>query len=344
MTKNISVSKKNNSYLFKDNNLGYIEIYVLKKPIFNAEKKFLLKTNNRQFTIEETFDYRPYFLIKYNNQEKIIAERTLPIEGMINFRDLGGYKNNEGKIIKWGKLYRSGHIHNATEKGRRYIDKLGINTIIDFRSDDEVMKYPNPNSSTIISYNLDPNAHAAELSAQFTSSEADEDLNLVNKIIEQKENETLENRYDIVEEQYRNFVLKKESQSAFKRMIEIIGDTNSSPILQHCRGGKDRTGFGAMLILGILGISDDTIIYDYMLTEQNRIERNRTKMQKYLEYTNDQEILNYLSSLIETKKDFIEIPLNLINNRFNGIEEYVKKELNIKQETINNIRQMYLYE
>ena len=42
-------------------------------------------------------------------------------------------------------------------------------------------------------------------------------------------------------------------------------DTNA---LFHCRLGKDRTGVLAALILKLLGVGDDDVVQDYMLTEQ----------------------------------------------------------------------------
>lgn len=336
---------KKGNYLFENNQQQLsIEIYLLNSPNFESKRKLLLKTSKESVEIKNEFEKRPYFLIKSDAQEYIIAERTLPIEGMINFRDMGGYRTKSNKIVKWGKIYRSGHLYNASETGLDYIDKLELNTIIDFRSSNELKKYPNPKYENIETYNIDPNAHAAELSAQFTSSKDNEDLNLVKEIVKQKENGSLVSRYEIIMEQYKNFVLKKESLEAFKQMIEVMGDIKTPPVLLHCRGGKDRTGFGALLILGILGVPKETIVYDYMLTQENRIERNKTKMNNYLKYTNDKDVLNYLSSLIETRPEFIEASIDLIEGRFGDIENFVHKQLGVSKNIINNIKKIYLYD
>ena len=62
----------------------------------------------------------------------VAAERTLPIDGMNNFRDMGGYETEDGHSVKWGKLYRSDYIHNATAEGLDYLRTLGIHTIVDY--------------------------------------------------------------------------------------------------------------------------------------------------------------------------------------------------------------------
>lgn len=318
-------------------------IYLLKKAEFK-EPKMLCTTIEDQFTVEiEEIDYRPYFAININDTVQIIGERTLPIEGMNNFRDMGGYETEDGHHVKWGKLYRSDHIYNAKEKGLEYLRKLDIHTIIDYRSPDEQSKYPNKViSDSVKTYCLDPSAHTAELAAQFTSSKESEDENLVNKIIDQKNKGQLVNRYDIVMEQYGNFVTKEKSKQAFKEMLTIAADPASSAMVQHCRGGKDRTGFGSMLLLGLLGVKKENLIYDYMLTHTNRIKRNNFKMDIYRKFTSDPIVLEYLYSLIDTRSEFIEASYDAIINTYHSIENYAKQELGITDEVISQLKNNYL--
>lgn len=317
------------------------------KEIFlteNTQWKLLLKTNQGSFDIKlEDLSRRPYFLVKTEDDQYVIAERTLPVEGMNNFRDMGGYETNSGKTVKWGKLYRSDHIHNATENGVAYLKTLGIHTIIDYRSDIEAQKYPNKQiGEQVKTYQMDPSAHAAELAAQFQSSKEDEDVSLINEIIEQKEKGTLVDHSNVVLTQYRTFVTKKESQEAFSKMLQIVADPSAPAVVQHCRGGKDRTGFGSMLVLGILGVKKEDLVQDYLLTAQNRIERNRIKMEGYKKITSDPVVLDQLYSFIDTKPDFIEESIDTIVQQYGSFENYAKKELNLTKEMIQQMKEMYL--
>jgi protein-tyrosine phosphatase len=52
-------------------------------------------------------------------------------------------------------------------------------------------------------------------------------------------------------------------RSAFQHIVE--GDV---PLVFHCAGGKDRTGTLAALILTVLGVPEQTVIADYMLTNR----------------------------------------------------------------------------
>ncbi|WP_025873722.1 tyrosine-protein phosphatase [Enterococcus crotali] len=322
---------------------GEIEVYLKKTPTDN-QPKFLLKTAENPIEVNVgEIDFRPYFLLKGENTEKIVAQRTLPVDGMNNFRDMGGYETDSGKTVKWGMLYRSDHIHNAKESGIRYLQKLNIKTIIDYRSDEEIEKYPNKKiTDEVNTFQLDPNAHAAELSAQFTSSKDNEDSSLINKIIEQKENGQLVSRYDIVMEQYKNFVNKEKSKEAFSSLLKITADPKTPAMVQHCRGGKDRTGFGAMLVLGVLGVAKEDLIADYMLTYTNRVERNQVKMTAYKKLTSDPDVLNYLYSLIETRAEFIEESINEIEKSYGTIRDYAVAELGLTNEMIESMKDQYL--
>ncbi|SQE32165.1 Protein tyrosine/serine phosphatase [Mannheimia haemolytica] len=142
--------------------------------------------------------------------------------------------------------------------------------------------------------------------------------------------------------QYRNFVEKAECQTAFAEMLRLATDPENAPLVQHCRGGKDRTGFGAMLLLGILGVSKADIIADYMLTHYNRLARNEEKMAIYRTFTQDQDVLDYLLSLIDTQPEFIEQSLNTIETQYGTIEQYAQRVLGITAKEIEALRANYL--
>lgn len=338
------VTKVDDKYKFVINGFNNKEKKVYLNVDNTENPELLLITNLDIFELDLVQNLiHPIFEIEIDGKRYSLGERTLPVDGMNNFRDMGGYETYDGAYTKWGLLYRSDHIYNATDKGVDYLKKIGIHTIIDYRSENERSKYPNKIiSNDIVTYCLDPDAHTAELAAQFTSNKENEDENLVNKIIDQKSKGAVVNQYDIVMEQYLNFVNKEQCKIAFSEMIKVAAKSGSAPIIQHCRGGKDRTGFGCMLLLGLLGVKKEYIIYDYMITHYNRIERNSIKMEKYKRFTQDKEVLDYLYSLIDTQPEFIEASYNAIIEKYGSIKEYAVQKLGITESEISNLKEMYL--
>jgi protein-tyrosine phosphatase len=164
----VTQNKKGKFTFISSNKLqSEVEVFLKKSPD-DVERVLLFKTKKESHEFELlNLDYRPYFVVKDGDLECLIAERTLIVDGMNNFRDMGGYETYDNRKVKWGKLYRSDHIHNASEIGVNFLRKLNINTIVDYRSSDEIGKYPNKIiSEDIITHQLDPDAHTAELSAQ----------------------------------------------------------------------------------------------------------------------------------------------------------------------------------
>lgn len=319
-------------------------ICLLDSPEYSTSSRCIAVTRLEEVEAEiPDTGRRPYFGVSVGSRHRILAERNLPVDGMNNFRDMGGYQTMDGHYVKWGKLYRSDHIYNATPKGIAYLKELGIRTIIDYRSMNEREKYPNKFiSPEVKTYCLDPSAHTAELAAQYTSSKDSEDENLVKKIIAQKENGSLVNRFDMVMEQYHNFACKDQSREAFSQMLRIAADPKAGPMVQHCRGGKDRTGFGTMVLLGLLGVGKEDLVADYMLTYHNRVERNQVKMDIYKRFTQDPVVLDYLYSLIDTRPEFIEASYNAVMEEYGSFEDYARKELAISREDLLQLKNNYL--
>lgn len=272
-------------------------------------------------------EQRIYFIIEHQNRRYLFAERTLPVSGLNNFRDFGGYVGAGGKTVKWGMLYRSNHLHNLCPQARKYLESLHIQTIIDYRSANEISKSPNSHIGEKKNLHLDATAQTAELAAQFSAEPSNEDRALIESVMRDIPAEFINGRGEQVLEQYSSFVTSEKSKSAFKEMLHVLLDKGNSPHIQHCRGGKDRTGYGVLLVLSMLGVSEDDIIYDYMLTQDNRLERNRVKMAAYREITDNQEVLDYLHTLIDTREAFIAEALNAMKALSGSVERYIKDEL-----------------
>lgn len=216
-----------------------------------------------------------------------------------NMRDIGGYKNNEGGVVESGKLIRSNLPINLSNKDISIINKMGINTIIDLRSYEEIKT-----RKSIFEGNKDFNIYHIGMN--------------IGKDIPEKE--------EFVSKSYIEMLtLQKE----IKKIFEIL--SKSDRIIYFCNAGKDRTGVITALILKLLGVSEKDIIDDYMYTKVFMKEI----LKKYA--NNNTKILNiitpkriYMEKFLEEFENLygsIEKYLSLI-----GIEENIIK--NIKQKFI----------
>ncbi|MGX6978334.1 tyrosine-protein phosphatase [Vagococcus elongatus] len=289
---------------------------------------------------------RPYF--KYLNESDssiLFSERVLPLEGAINIRDMGGYETNDNRRTKWGVLYRGDQLSKLTDKDVELLKKIGLKTIIDFRSSHERGLNPNREISSVEQTILsDPHSSFSEAAAEAV------DLHSENqKLVRSLEQGLIEERYlenpDLkVIESYQNMVNSPESIQALKKMIHVYVCSENAPIIQHCRGGKDRTGFGSMLLLLLLGVKEELVVKDYMLTGDIRKRRNALKLQMYQELTDNQRYLDYLMAVLDTKEVFITSTIDYIKEQYGSIENYSVSQLGLSLSQIEEMKNNYLEE
>lgn len=328
-----------NNYSLKWKSAKSVAIYLLPRPDEEVSE-FLTETKANHAEFKITKYYRPYFLLKDEDNQIIYTNRVLPLQGSNNFRDLGGYIGANGKRIKWGKLFRSDHLHRLTEHDKKVLDDIGIKTVIDYRSEDEYQSQPNQTWSTLQqTVHLVPEAQRAVLAAKAGSTK-EKVRQLVQREVDK--NVKFDNSGKTMIDQGKDFVRLDENKKIYRKMLTVVLDENNIPLDQHCRGGKDRTGYGVALILYLLGVNMDTILEDYMLTKTLRIQRNKRRMAQYANETSDQNVLDYLFSMLDTRSEYLEASFAEMINISGSIDSYLKNELKISKNDVEKLRNMYL--
>ena len=162
----VVVERVNEDSLLTHWNIKYstVKIYgSINADQLENQENFIVEINNpsinKYFITEFDNNFRYYFLFVFSNTnnevKKIeVSERILPLSGVFNFRDLGGYPTKDGKSIKWGVLYRSSSLSDATTDDEKYLSKINLKTIIDLRTIDEIQSEPDIVPNGINYYHL----------------------------------------------------------------------------------------------------------------------------------------------------------------------------------------------
>lgn len=258
----------------------------------------------------------------------------IQLENAYNFRDIGGYETSDGLVVKKGYLFRSDELSKLSESDIKKIEELNIRTIIDYRSERErVNNEDKPIPGAKIIY-LDPKADVAALASSDNKH-----------LLEQRSgNITAAQAYEMMSSQNREFVLAPSAKESYSKMLHLLLDINNCGVVQHCRGGKDRTGYGIALILLLLGVDQKTVVEDYMLTNVCKHEKNTRSLAEVYEKTHNDDLVLALRYLKEAREEFLLGALNIINQSFGGIENYVINELDFSKEDIQQLRKNYLEE
>lgn len=173
-----------------------------------------------------------------------------PLDGGINFRDLGGNGVVGGRRIKRGLLFRSGSLNCLTENDCTFLAGVPVRSVLDYRDADEVQDKPDI---------LWRGADYHHVPANPLSSG-------VNANLEKLTSQTLAgfDAQAFMQELYRRLPF---GNPAYKRLTQLLLTPDSGAIVQHCAVGKDCTGVGAALVLFALGADEATVVEDYLLTE-----------------------------------------------------------------------------
>jgi protein tyrosine/serine phosphatase len=202
---------------------------------------------------------RPYFQLVSTAGAKIsVAERGLQIAGVVNARDLGGYKTTDGKYVKWGVLFRTAELANVTTSGAAYIKNLGVKTIIDLRTPVDINKSPEVTFAGITAM------HINVMGDDFNTKFKDQYPNF-NWAALQSTDPSPSLMRDYLRMFYRCYIDYAAPQQEANDFMAFL-QTNTSPVIWHCSEGKDRTGLKAATLLYALGVPEDTILKDFMLT------------------------------------------------------------------------------
>jgi protein-tyrosine phosphatase len=198
---------------------------------------------------------RPYYfaLATGSASELMTSERRMPLEGAVNFRDLGGYQTTGGKTVRWGHIFRSDKLAGLSEQDLRLLSHLNIATICDFRTAAETRKAPgrHPESDNL-QYLHFPIQHGEHDPAGAFERIKKGDYQWLNEAFMAK-----------------GYILSIENfASLWHDFFNVLANRDRRPFVFHCTGGKDRTGTAAALILSVLGVPDKTIVEDYAISAE----------------------------------------------------------------------------
>jgi protein-tyrosine phosphatase len=173
---------------------------------------------------------------------------TVTLDGASNLRDLGGYRTADGRVVRRGLVYRSAALAKLTEADLAVIAGLGLRSICDFRGRQESLRAPTlVRGVPIHALSIEPTVGAG-----------------LRDILATKE-ATGEALFAVLERAYAAYALSSSAQ--YRAMLDLVLD-GGTPLLFHCSAGKDRTGFGAAILLTALGVPWDTVVADFQATNQ----------------------------------------------------------------------------
>jgi protein-tyrosine phosphatase len=271
------------------------------------------------YTLEELFVLPDEGLLPMENERG--DPRIVPLEGSTNFRDLGGYRTEDGQRVRWGQVYRSARLSELTDRDVARVEALGIHTVVDFRQSVDVGEHPDRLPEGV-DYRPLP----------------------VFEYVPMSHRRVLFNRHRLLDSfagVYVNHIVERGAPT-FGDLIRLLADESHLPLLFHCTAGKDRTGVAAALVLRALGVPRETVVEDYLLTNRSA--------QIFIDELNEQ-IRAYNTRLLTAEQLYplmaasprlIGAALDHVDARYGGVEPYLRQRAGLSDDTLARLREVLL--
>ena len=229
------------------------------------------------------------------------------------YRDLGGIRNRENKIIKENVLIRSGNLSKISGNDLKQLKKLPVHKIIDLRTEQEKSEKPDKKIG-----------HAEYLHIPIFNDKTlgityEKDIQLKDLLSELPDMANL----------YRTMVTSAYSVGQLRKIINEIINANAYPVLFHCTAGKDRTGIVTMLLLSMLDVNEDEIFEDYLKeNERNRLKRNFLYSVVLL-MTGDRLLAKKVKNFYTADEEYLKAAIEAINEKYGNVGNFIRNELGV---------------
>jgi protein-tyrosine phosphatase len=263
-----------------------------------------------------------------------------------NLRDLGGLATSDGQQVRAGRLFRSGHLSELDRAEAAILGGLGLRTIIDLRRPSEVADFPTPDLDGVdhLWMSVSPEDSEFAVAANLLFGEQPERVDtaedsgfavaanlLFGNQPEQVDIATMLEGY------FRNTVTNR--LDGYRPVFEAATDPDRQPLLFHCMGGKDRTGFVAGVLLRLLGVGQEEVMADYLLTNEilgDRMARRADQARQRIAQRSgvepdqvDERHLEGIRAMLYTRPSFLQASFDAVTDKFGTWETFRRDGLGI---------------
>ncbi|AHG18426.1 protein tyrosine phosphatase [Chania multitudinisentens RB-25] len=243
---------------------------------------------------------------------------TPQFSGIDNFRDVAGtqtaYNTSHNGIMRSGVFYRSNAL-TPSASDLPVFNTLGIEKVFDLRTEDEIAGTPDtlPTGARYQHIDILGNIASGSNIGSVSPTTADESIAMMQRV-------------------NAEFVNNAVMRGQFGLLFNELAATEDAALF-HCTAGKDRTGWTAALLQSIAGVDSQTIMEDYLATNdysQMRVEATLAQMPA--------DMAAIYKPLLTVEASYLQTGLDTVQAQYGDIDNYLKNGLGLSQETIYVLR------
>ena len=268
---------------------------------------------------------------QHRGMTDFIPGAPIPVPEVPNLRDLGGWTTASGRTVTRGVLYRSTALGSASGSG---VERLGLGTVIDLRTAPERESAPDaPIAPIVVADVLADSPTAAGASTGLVSDLLKNPSALVEAL-----SAYAGTAADAMIATYRDFIELPSANAAYATLLRTIADADA-PVLFHCTTGKDRTGWGAAVVLSLLGVDADDVMGEDLLTNEQLLPSFQPLIDGFVAEGGDPEAL---TSVLGVHSSYLITAFDTMGDRYGDLETYVRDGLGVSDADVARIRERLL--
>ncbi|MGW0737944.1 tyrosine-protein phosphatase [Streptomyces sp. NPDC002851] len=248
------------------------------------------------------------------------------LTGVRNFRDVGGLPTVDGRRVRVGRLFRSGHLAHATAEDAAFLTSLGLHTIFDFRnSADQKLEGPDVELPGVRNVNL-PLSDPAD-GAEFWKMVRDGNMSELRVALADGK------AAGRMTASYRAIITHRTTEHS--QVLRALAE-DSVPALMHCAAGKDRAGLSIAVTLLAVGVERDAIEADYL--ESNAAHRRYKMHRGNPNEAMPEEAAELLRPMFDARAEYLRAGFGAIEENWGSVERYLAEGLGLTPELRERLR------
>ncbi|MEU0837323.1 tyrosine-protein phosphatase [Streptomyces sp. NPDC005969] len=255
------------------------------------------------------------------------------LAGVRNFRDVGGLPTVDGRRVRHGRLFRSGHLAHATDEDAAFLGGLGLHTIFDFRNAaDHRLEGPDVELPGVRNVNI-PLSDPAD-GTEFWRMVRDGDIAQLRSVLADGKGAAQ------MTASYKAIIRDRTAEHS--RVLHALAE-DSVPALMHCAAGKDRAGLSIAVSLLAVGVEREAIEADYLKSNDphrrykvRRTDTSATGMSP--------EVMELLSPLFDARAEYLAEAFSTIEETWGSTDRYLAEGLKLTPQILERLRGRLLEE
>jgi protein-tyrosine phosphatase len=259
---------------------------------------------------------------------------SLGVSSLPNLRDLGGYKTTDSSIIRRSVLYRSNQLYHISTSDMQKLTALKWKNDFDLRTAQERSAKPDELPAGVHNVSLDMLADASEENWV----KLGDLLNDPKRISTVAGGGTAE-AITTMKQIYCDMVTLPSSKAALRQLFTSLAQNGSTPAVFHCSSGKDRTGWATAALLSILGVPRETIIKDFVRSNDYILPMNKKVIDDFVKAGGEPGIP---PAIIGVKAEYLEASFKEVQRVYGSMERYFSEGLGIDAVKQKALRDLFL--